>query len=393
MAARGKRNRRAIDSAHPPPETRNTEGETRVSEALVQFDSVGVTRSPGEAAALAGLTLSIASGEALALLGPPGAGKTLAMHLLAGFTRPGTGRVLLAGRSLVATPPHRRDLALVERDPALFPTMSVRDNVAFPLRLRGIDRRLREARAAEALAAFGLDARTPRDPRDLTPDQALRVALARALVFRPTLLLLDDPFADLGAVACDAVLADLRAAQRSHGMALLLATRAMDDALALADRIAVLIGGRLVQAGSPRAVYDEPASVAVARLTGAINLLPGVVLDREDNECRIRLDCGPVVSARAMDCGPPGSPCLLALRPERIAVAAMAAAELGDEAVPARLIEASFLGDRVRLRLGLGNGAEIIATRPAMGAALPAPGGPAAIAWPWSQALVFRPEA
>ena len=93
-----------------------------------------------------------------------------------------------------------------------------------------------------------------------------------------------------------------------------------------------------------------------------------------------------------MDCGPPGSPCLLALRPERIAVAAMAAAELGDEAVPARLIEASFLGDRVRLRLGLGNGAEIIATRPAMGAALPAPGGPAAIAWPWSQALVFRPE-
>ncbi len=363
-----------------------------MNEALVQFDAAGVTRAPGEAPALAGLTLSIASGEAVALLGPPGAGKSLVMHLLAGFARLQSGRILLAGRDLATTPPHRRDLAFVERDPALFSTMTVRDNVAFPLRLRGIDRRMREARAAEALAAFGLGASTPGDPRDLTPDQALRVALARALVFRPTLLLLDDPFADLDAAAGAAVLADLRAAQRSQGTTLLLATRAMRQALTLADRIAVLIDGRLVQAGTPRVVYDEPASVAVARLTGAINLLPGTVLEHEDNECQIGLDCGPIVGARAMDCGPVGSPCLLGLRPERIAVAAMAAADLGEDALPARLIEASFQGDHVRLRLGFGRGAEIIATRPAMGAALPAPGGPAAIAWLWSQVHAFRRE-
>jgi putative spermidine/putrescine transport system ATP-binding protein len=361
-----------------------------MAEPLVRFEGVRKIYGTDGPAAVQELNLDIARGELLTLLGPSGSGKTTTLMMLAGFEAPTAGRILLEGRNIAPMPPHRRGIGVVFQSYALFPHMSVAENVAFPLSIRGIPRAERDARVARALAMVRLEGFADRRPAQLSGGQQQRVALARALVFEPPIVLLDEPLGALDKALREEMQLEIRHLHQRLGVTMMYVTHDQAEALTLSDRIAVFEGGRVRQVADPRRLYEEPADAFVAGFVGENNLLPGRILGRDGGTCRVRLACGPIVEARAVDCGGPGEACLVAIRPERIAVAAVPAAELGEGALPATLREAIFLGDHVRLRLSLGEGGEILAKRPAGMGALPEPGGPAAIAWAEGAALAFR---
>jgi putative spermidine/putrescine transport system ATP-binding protein len=239
----------------------------------------------------------------------------------------------------------------------------------------------------------------------LSLEERQRVALARALVFRPKLLLLDEPLGRLGGTAREAFARDLRRLHDRLGLTILYATREAVEALALSDRITVLRQGRIRQIDPPSRLYAEPADAFVARIAGQNNLLPGVIENCDEDEVEVRLDAGPKVSARPVHAFQTGDPCVVAIRPERIALVRAEAADMGDDALPARLEQVVFLGADlcVRLRVAWQRGqwagmdaraaAEMIVRRPAgMGVAGLAPGDTAALAWRPTDALAFQPE-
>ncbi|MBO1075089.1 ABC transporter ATP-binding protein [Roseomonas marmotae] len=361
-----------------------------MAEALVRFE--GVRKAYGGAAggyAVQHLDLDVFRGELLTLLGPSGSGKTTTLMMLAGFEQPTEGRILLAGQDIARLPPHKRGIGVVFQSYALFPHMSVAENVAFPLEVRGVSRADRAARVARALSAVRLEGYGDRRPAQLSGGQQQRVALARALVFEPPIVLLDEPLGALDKALREEMQFEIRDIHQRLGVTMMYVTHDQQEALTLSDRIAVFEGGLIRQLAPPRAIYDNPASAFVAGFVGENNRLPGKVLAREDGEARIALDCGPEVMARAAEALPAGSRCIVTIRPERVAVAAVAAAELGEGAMPAMLREAIFQGDHVRLKLALGDGGEVLAKRPVGGGALPEPGTVAAVAWEPGHALAF----
>lgn len=362
-----------------------------MSETLVRFEGVRKTYGAGGPAAVQSLDLDIARGELLTLLGPSGSGKTTTLMMLAGFELPSAGRILLEGRDIARLPPHRRGIGVVFQSYALFPHMSVGENVAFPLSVRGVSKHDQAKRVARALETVRLQGLGDRRPAQLSGGQQQRVALARALVFEPPIVLLDEPLGALDKALREEMQLEIRHLHQRLGVTMMYVTHDQAEALTLSDRIAVFQGGRVRQLADPRRLYDRPADAFVAGFVGENNLLPGVIEARENDDVRVRLDCGPVVLAEPVDCGQAGDRCLVAIRPERVAVAGITAAELGEGALPAVLTEAIFLGDHVRLRLALGDGGEILAKRPAGLGALPEPGGPAAVAWPEGAAFAFRP--
>ena len=350
----------------------------------------------GGTPAVRDLTLEVATGELLTLLGPSGAGKTTVLMLLAGFERPDAGAILVAGRPVAGLPPHRRDIGIVFQHYALFPHLSAAENAAFPLRMRGLGRAEREERVGRALDMVRLQELRDRRPGQLSGGQQQRVALARALVFDPRLVLLDEPLGALDRQLREEMQVEIRQLQRRLGLTMLYVTHDQGEAVALSDRVAVLAEGRLRQVGTPQALYDEPASEFVARFLGENNRLTGKV-DRIDAEwASVRLDCGTTVEAMVGD-AEAGEACVVSVRPERIAVAAVAAAEMGEGALPATVRDVIFQGDHIRLRLDVGLPgtpvSRITVKRPA-GVPLTGlqPGEPAAIAWQPQHARAFRPE-
>ncbi|HWT09349.1 MAG TPA: ABC transporter ATP-binding protein [Roseomonas sp.] len=361
-----------------------------MSETLVRFEGVRKTYGAGGAAAVVGLDLDIARGELMTLLGPSGSGKTTTLMMLAGFEMPTAGRILLEGRDIAHTAPHKRGIGVVFQSYALFPHMSVAENVAFPLSVRGVGRAERDARVAKALAMVRLEGFADRRPVQLSGGQQQRVALARAMVFEPPIVLLDEPLGALDKALREEMQLEIRHIHQRLGVTMMYVTHDQAEALTLSDRIAVFEGGRIRQCADPKRLYDRPADAFVAGFVGENNLLPGVIESRDGDDCMVRLRCGPLVAAQAVDCGKAGDGCVVAIRPERIAVAGVTASDLGEGAMPAILQEAIFLGDHVRLRLSVGDGGEMLAKRPAGIGTLPEPGGPAAIAWPEGAAFAFR---
>lgn len=362
--------------------------------------------------ALHGIDLDLAAGGRLALLGPTGAGKTAVLDVLAGFTRPAAGEVLLDGRAAAGLKPHRRRVGLVLRDDGPLAQLTIAGTIAFALAARrGAAEQERRGAAEEErrgaaeqdrgaadedaagaiMQALGLAGLGGRRAGDLSPEQRARAALARALAGRPRLLLLDEPFARLDAVARDAVLADLLPVLDASGAACVLATSDAALALALGGRVAVLEGGAVLQSGPAQALYDSPATARVALLLGEANCLPGRVERVEDDIARVQLACGLDVEAAAGTIAA-GQPCHVFIRPERVAVAAGTAAEMGEGALPATVTELAWRGDQVRLTLSLGatTPARLVVTRPA-GVPLAglAPGAPAAVAWQVRHARVL----
>jgi putative spermidine/putrescine transport system ATP-binding protein len=342
---------------------------------------------------LSDLSLSVPQGRFLAVLGGAGAGKSALVSVLAGTARADGGGMSREGRPIGRVPAHRRGFGVVAQQDALFPGLTLAENVAYPLRLRGVGRRER-ARLVEAALESVLLTGGRRLPGEASAAERQRAWIARATVFGPVLVVLDEPLSQQPQEARPLLLAALRRLHLVLGATTIMTTRVAADAMALADQVAVLSDGRVVQMGAPSALYDRPGSAVAALACGEANLLPGLVraID-EDGLARVGLACGPVVEGQAAPGLRVRDACLFCLRPERVAVAPTSAAEMGEDALDAVVLEALYLGDVVRLRLLLGAGQDVLVKRPAAaGLRGLRPGEGVAVAWQPEHAWVF-PEA
>jgi spermidine/putrescine transport system ATP-binding protein len=272
----------------------------------------------GDAAAVTEVTLSILEGEFFSLLGPSGCGKTTTLRMIAGFEVPDEGRILLQGRDGTTLSPNRRPVNMVFQQYALFPHMSIYDNVAFGLRVKHVPRGEHRARVQEILRVVELEGLERRRPRQLSGGQQQRVALARALVNRPAALLLDEPLGALDVKLRKHMQLELKRIQHELGTTFVYVTHDQDEALAMSDRIAVMNGGRVEQVGAPREIYERPSTAFVADFIGSLNELPLTVDERVGGFAVMRLgDGGRVVVPVGPDVRV-GDPLRVAVRPERI---------------------------------------------------------------------------
>jgi len=364
-----------------------------MSDPLLRFEHVSkrypATKGASAPAALSALELDIARGELLTLLGPSGSGKTTTLMLLAGFEMPDEGRILLEGRDIARLPPHRRGIGVVFQSYALFPHMTVAENVAFPLEARGVPKSQRTERVKRALDMVRLPDYGDRRPAQLSGGQQQRVALARAMVFEPPIVLLDEPLGALDKALREEMQHEIRTLHQRLGLTMMYVTHDQSEALTLSDRIAVLARGRLRQVAPPRALYDEPADAFVAGFVGENNSLKVGVTEVARDHARLHLSDGTVVRARLGDAIAPGGYGVLMVRPERIVLTAADA----EGALRATLTELLFQGDHFRLRLLLADGSEIIAKRPIGGAPPPEQGNIVGASWSPDDAIVFRDDA
>ena len=240
-----------------------------------------LTKRFGTHAAVDGLSLSVEKGEFVSLLGPSGCGKTTTLQLIAGFVEPTSGAIHLEGRDLLAVKPARRGLGIVFQSYALFPHMTVAENVAFGLEMQGVAAAERVRRVGETLELVGLGAFTGRFPRQMSGGQQQRVSLARALVIRPQILLLDEPLSNLDAKLREEMQIELRQIQRSLGTTTILVTHDQAEAMALSDRLVVMNHGRAEQVGAPHEAYERPATAFVASFLGKTNLVNGATVRPE----------------------------------------------------------------------------------------------------------------
>jgi putative spermidine/putrescine transport system ATP-binding protein len=277
----------------------------------------------GATVAVHEVSLSLAKGEMLALLGPSGCGKTTTLRMIAGFVEPTGGRVLLRGEDITGRPPYRRDTGMVFQNYALFPHLTVVGNIAFGLERRGIGRDEIRRRCAQMIAMMRLEGLEERLPQRLSGGQQQRVAVARALVINPTVLLLDEPFSNLDAKLRESTRVELRRIQQSLGLTSIFVTHDQHEAMAIADRIAVMDGGRVVQTGSAADIYERPATRFVAEFIGQASFIDGRVvgIDHEGDCLQFDSGDGLVCAVRRRRCDPGlslGTPCTLMLRPEVI---------------------------------------------------------------------------
>src|SRR4051794_13082226 len=258
---------------------------------------VGVRKRFGEIAAVDGVDLEIRHGEFFTMLGPSGSGKTTCLRMIAGFERPDDGRIELGGQDVTNLPPADRDVNTVFQDYALFPHMSVAENVGYGLKVKGVAKGDRADRVDEALALVRLEGYGDRRPSQLSGGQRQRVALARALVNRPRVLLLDEPLGALDLKLRQQLQVELKRIQSEVGITFVYVTHDQDEALTMSDRIAVMDEGKVLQVGTPRDVYEEPGSRFVAGFVGVSNLLELPVTDSRDSVLTLGLGEGDAVSA------------------------------------------------------------------------------------------------
>src|SRR6476646_3597934 len=278
-----------------------------------------LTKRFGDFAAVDDLSLDIAAGEFLTLLGASGSGKTTTLRMIAGFEPPTSGEILMAGTPIAALPPFKRDINTVFQHYALFPHMSVRENIAYGLRMRRVPAAEREERVTKALAMVKLDQLGARSPRQLSGGQQQRVALARALVNRPRVLLLDEPLGALDLKLRKEMQLELKHLQTHLGITFVYVTHDQEEALTMSDRIVLMRQGRIEQVGTPRELYDRPGSRYVADFIGETNLLPGTVVESAGGAVALRM--GGVTLRGLSDCLlAAGSEAWLTVRPEAIAL-------------------------------------------------------------------------
>ena len=340
-----------------------TPAQVRNIEPLVKF--IGVEKSyDGRTLAVRDLTLDVAQGEFLTLLGPSGSGKTTTLNMLAGFERPTRGEILLGGKPVDRLPPYERNIGMVFQNYALFPHMTVGENVAFPLSVRRMRRAEIAERVRRALAMVRLEAFADRRPAQLSGGQQQRVALARALVFEPSLVLMDEPLGALDKKLREQMQIEIKLLHERLGLTVVYVTHDQSEALTMSDRIAVFHDGRVVQLGTPDLLYSEPSDAFVAGFIGENNMLAGTV-DAIANGCvRVALDAGFQVMATAV-----GRTCTTARasssRCDRKAFGSLPVQMARRIPVAPQVTSRIYLGDHQRLLTDVGNGHTITVKVPA----------------------------
>ena len=285
------------------------------------LELVEVSKTFGPVIAVDGVSLTVPPGEFLTLLGPSGSGKTTTLMMIAGFESATAGEILLGGRTLTRVPPYRRNLGMVFQHYALFPHMTVHDNVAFPLRTRGATRAETDRRVEETLERVHLPGYGARFPAQLSGGQQQRVALARALVYGPPVLLMDEPLGALDKKLREQMQLEIKHIQRELELTVIYVTHDQEEALTMSDRIAVMRQGRVVQLGPPEDLYERPADQFVADFIGQSNFLEVTVRSVKDGIATAVTDDGLDVSLAVGDAGAEGTRVMLALRPERVRLA------------------------------------------------------------------------
>jgi putative spermidine/putrescine transport system ATP-binding protein len=332
------------------------------TDALVQF--IGVEKSyDGRSLAVRDLTLDVRRGEFLTLLGPSGSGKTTTLNMLAGFERPTRGEILLGGRPVDRLPPYDRNIGMVFQNYALFPHMTVGENVAFPLSVRRASRAEIAERVKRALAMVRLEAFGDRRPAQLSGGQQQRIALARALVFEPSLVLMDEPLGALDKKLREQLQIEIKLLHERLGLTVVYVTHDQSEALTMSDRIAVFHEGRVVQQGTPDALYTQPCDAFVAGFIGENNMLSGTVEAIANGQVRVALADGPEVVATGVGDLEHGAHVLVAVRPEAIRISADPAG--GDNACRAVVTSHIYFGDHQRLLTEVGTGHRVTVKVPA----------------------------
>jgi spermidine/putrescine ABC transporter ATP-binding subunit len=325
-------------------------------------------KSYDRAAAVAGVSLEIESGEFLTLLGPSGSGKTTTLMMIAGFETPTRGDIAIDGESVVATPPHRRNIGMVFQNYALFPHLTVADNIGFALKQRGVGKAERARLVGEALELVHLPGYGARYPRQLSGGQQQRVAFARAIVFRPRLLLMDEPLGALDKQLRENLQLEMRRLHADLGITFIHVTHDQEEALVMSDRIAVMNEGLVAQVGRPEELYDRPGSRFVAAFLGESNFLPAVVrgIEHGIEHDVVVAECeGAIIRAVSHRAPVTGEKVTLTTRPERIRFTDGA---LYSAAVQNRLsvtvTEALFAGERCRYMLRASDGTAMVLKEP-----------------------------
>ena len=350
---------------------------------------VELTKRFGVVTAVDRFTLEVEPGELVTLLGPSGCGKTTVLNLIAGFEAPDGGAVRIDGANVAARPPHRREVGMVFQEYALFPHLTVRENVAFPLRVRGASQAEVTERVGAMLELVRLPGHGDRLPRQLSGGQQQRIALARALVFRPRVLLMDEPFGALDRALRGTMRAELRELHRALGITVVLVTHDQDEAMELSDRVAVMRAGRLQQVAAPRALYERPETAFVAGFVGESNLLDAVVVSVEGERVVLRTGGGQRIDA-ARSPAQAGDRVVVLLRPDAAAVAEPGARHEGLVGV---VEDVADPGPIERGRIRLDGGERLTVTRPRRA------GGPVfrlgariALSWPPEEVRLLPPE-
>jgi putative spermidine/putrescine transport system ATP-binding protein len=338
---------------------------------MVAFERVQKTYD-GRTLVVEDLNLAVRRGEFLTMLGPSGSGKTTTLMMLGGFEQPTNGRILLEGQAVERLPPERRDIGFVFQNYALFPHMTVADNVGFPLRYRGIRGADAARRVAEALAMVRLDGLGERRPAQLSGGQQQRVALARAMVFKPKLILMDEPLGALDKQLREHMQIEIRRIQQQLGITMVYVTHDQSEALTMSDRIAVFNDGRIQQLSDPVTLYDRPENRFVAGFIGDNNTLSCEFLGSENGLAFVRMKDGTRLAASG-PAYPAQNDLTVSLRPERLALDGAGSAN-AENRIKARVLDKTFLGDRVRLTLEAFGTERLVASLPAAEGATALPG-------------------
>jgi spermidine/putrescine transport system ATP-binding protein len=347
--------------------------DVRLENVVKRFD--GVT-------AVDGISLEIPSGSFFALLGPSGCGKTTTLRMLGGFEEPDEGTIYLGEHDVTGLPPYRRDVNTVFQSYALFPHLSIFENVAFGLRRKGVGRAELRTRVGDALELVDLAGYGDRRPRQLSGGQAQRVALARALVNHPRVLLLDEPLGALDLKLRKQMQLELKRIQHEVGITFVHVTHDQEEAMTMADAIAVMNRGRIEQLGAPTELYERPGTAFVAGFLGVSNLLPGVVA----GENRVRLDDGTEIRVALAG---RGGRIAVGVRPEKVRLGAGGGNEL-----PGTVTETAYVGVATQVIVTTPAGVvSVFAQNAESGVAAPAPGSHVTLSWsPESTFVVERPE-
>jgi spermidine/putrescine transport system ATP-binding protein len=308
-----------------------------------------VTKRFGGVTAVRAIDLVVTAGEFFTLLGPSGCGKTTTLRMVAGFEEPTEGRVLIDGVDVDGVPPFKRPTNTVFQSYALFPHLSVEDNVAFGLRRKGVAKDVVRRRTHEELGRVGLAAEAKRKPRQLSGGQQQRVALARALINEPAVLLLDEPLGALDLKLRKGLQVELKRIQREVGITFVYVTHDQEEALTMSDRIAVMNHGVIEQLDPPEEVYERPRTEFVAGFIGVSNLMPGSVAAVHGSEADVRLDSGPTVRTPA-DGVASGDRCHIVVRPEKLEIARVEEpAPAGRPSVEGLVESAVYLGTATQM--------------------------------------------